>query len=122
MNIKPIHNEDDYKATLEAIEMLMMAEPGTPDGERLDVLVTLVEAWEREHYPMDFPDPVEAIKFEMERRGLTPVDLVPMIGQRNRVYEILGRKRSLTLNMIRKLHTGLGIPAESLLKPPRATG
>ena len=89
-------------------------------GERLDVLTTLVEAYESKHYPMDLPDPVEAIKFEMERRGLTVKDLEPMIGKSNRVYEILNHKRSLTLKMIWKLHEELGIPAESLIKPPTA--
>jgi HTH-type transcriptional regulator/antitoxin HigA len=89
-------------------------------GERLDVLTTLVEAYEAKHYPMELPDPVEAIKFEMERRGLTIKDLEPMIGKSNRVYEILNHKRSLTLKMIWKLHKELGIPAESLIKPPQA--
>ncbi len=93
----------------------MSAELNTPEGDKLDILVTLVEAWEREHYPMDFPDPIEAIRFVMEQRGLEPKDLVPMIGQGNRVYEVLNRKRPLTLNMIRKLHKDLGIPAESLI-------
>ncbi len=115
MDIKPIRTEADYRATLKEIEGLMHAEFGTSEGDKLDVLVTLVEAWEREHYPMDFPDPIEAIRFVMEQRGLEPKDLVPMIGQANRVYEVLNRKRPLTLNMIRRLHEGLGIPAESLL-------
>lgn len=115
MDIKPIRTEDDYQATLKEIESLMTAELNTPEGDKLDILVTLVEAWEREHYPMEFPDPIEAIRFVMEQRGLKPKDLVPMIGQANRVYEVLNRKRPLTLNMIRRLHKGLGIPAESLL-------
>ena len=85
--------------------------------ERLDVLVTLVEAWEKKRFPMDLPDPVEAIRFRMEQSGLTPKDLVPMIGQINRVYEVLTRKRPLTLQMIRRLNRDLGIPAESLIKP-----
>jgi len=89
------------------------------EGEKLDILVTLVEAYEAKHFPMDLPDPVEAIKFEMERKGLTVKDLEPMIGKSNRVYEILNHKRSLTLKMIWKLHEGLGIPAESLIKPPQ---
>lgn len=118
MNIKPIKTKADYRATLKAIESLMDARAGTARGEKLDVLVTLVEAYERKHYPLDLPDPVEAIKFEMEQKGLTVKDLEPMIGRRNRVYEVLNHKRSLTLNMIRKLHKGLGIPAESLIKPP----
>ena len=119
MNIKPIKTDADYRATLREIENLMMADPDTPEGEKLDVLTTLVEAYEARHFPMDLPDPVEALKFEMERKGLTVKDLEPMIGKSNRVYEILNRKRSLTLNMIWKLHRKLGIPAESLIKPTR---
>lgn len=118
MNIQPIKSEADYRATLQEIESLMAAEPGTPKGERLDVLVTLVEAYERKHYPLDLPDPVEAIKFAVDQQGLTVKDLEPMIGRSNRVYEVLSRKRPLTLKMIWKLHKGLGIPAESLIKPP----
>jgi HTH-type transcriptional regulator/antitoxin HigA len=117
MNIKPIRTKRDHRAALKEIEALMSARPGTPEGERLDVLVTLVEAWERKRFPMDLPDAVEAIKFRMEQSGLTPRDLVPMIGQINRVYEVLARKRPLTLHMIRRLHQDLGIPAESLIKP-----
>lgn len=117
MKIKPIHTETDYQEALKEIEALMMAEANSPEGEKLDVLVTLVEAYEAKHFPMDLPDPVEAIKFEMEQRGLKVKDLEPMIGKSNRVYEILNRKRSLTLKMIWKLHQDLGIPAESLLKP-----
>jgi len=120
MDIKPIKTDADYRAALKEIETLMMAEPDSPEGEKLDVLVTLVEAYEAKHYPLDLPDPVEAIKFEMERAGLTVKDLEPMIGKSNRVYEILNHKRSLTLKMIWKLHEGLGIPAESLIKQPHA--
>ena len=116
MNIKPIKTDADYRAALKEIESLMMAQPDTPDGEKLDVLVTLVEAYESKHYPLDLPDPVEAIKFEMEQKGLTVKDLEPMIGKSNRVYEILNRKRSLTLSMIWRLHQELNIPAESLIK------
>ncbi len=119
INIKPIRTEADYRATLREIETLMDAELDSPEGERLDVLTTLVEAWESRHYPMELPDPVEAIKFEMERRDLTVKDLEPMIGKSNRVYEILNHKRTLTLNMIWKLHEELGIPAESLIKRPK---
>lgn len=118
MDIKPIRSESDYQATLKEIDGLMMAAPNTPEGERLDVLVTLVEAWERHHYPMELPDPVEAIKFEMERKGLTTKDLEPLIGRSNRVYEILAHKRPLTLRMIWNLHRELGIPAESLIRQP----
>jgi HTH-type transcriptional regulator/antitoxin HigA len=120
MDIRPIKTDADYRAALNDIENLMMAEPDTVEGEKLDILVTLVEAYEAKHFPMDLPDPVEAIKFEMERKGLTVKDLEPMIGKSNRVYEILNHKRSLTLKMIWKLHEGLGIPAESLIKPPQA--
>jgi len=120
MDIKPVKTDADYRAALKEIETLMMAASDSPEGEKLDVLVTLVEAYEAKHYPLDLPDPVEAIKFEMERKGLTVKDLEPMIGKSNRVYEILNHKRSLTLKMIWKLHDGLGIPAESLIKPPQA--
>lgn len=118
MNIKPIKTDADYQAALKEIESLMMAEPDSPEGEKLDVLVTLVEAYETKHFPMDLPDPVAAIKFEMERKSLTVKDLEPMIGKSNRVYEVLNHKRSLTLKMIWKLNRELGIPAESLIKPP----
>jgi HTH-type transcriptional regulator/antitoxin HigA len=118
MDIKPIKTDADYHAALKEIENLMMAELDSPEGEKLDVLVTLVEAYETKHFPMDLPDPVEAIKFEMERKGLTVKDLEPMIGKSNRVYEVLTHKRSLTLKMIRNLNRELGIPAESLIKLP----
>ena len=116
MDIKPIRTEADYKATLKEISALMESdpEPGSADGDRLDILSTLVEAYENRHFPMDLPDPVEAILFRMEQQGLKPKDLEPMIGQRNRVYEILNRKRPLTMAMVWRLHKGLGIPAESL--------
>ena len=116
MNIKPIKTDGDYQSALREIEGLMAAEYDTPDGDRLDVLVTLVEAWERKNFPMDLPNPVEAIKFEMERNGLTINDLKPIIGRSNRVYEILSNKRPLTLRMIYNLHFKLGIPAESLIR------
>lgn len=118
MNIKPIKTKVDYRAALKEIEALMTARAGSPDGERLDILATLVEAYEKKHFHFDLPDPVEAIKFRMEQMALTPKDLVPMIGQINRVYEVLNRKRPLTLQMIRRLHQELGIPAESLIKEP----
>jgi len=116
MNIRPIKTEADYQATLKEIEGLMSAEAGSVEGDRLDVLVTLVEAYERQHYPIDFPDPIEAIKFTMEQQGLTVDDLVPVIGRKNRVYEILAGKRPLTLRMIEGLHEAFSIPAESLIK------
>ena len=118
MEIRPIKTKADHRAALKEIETLMVAEPGSPEGERLDVLVTLVEAYENRHYRFDLPDPVEAIKFRMEQKGMTPKDLVPMIGRINRVYEVLNRKRPLTLAMIQRLHDDLGIPAESLIKQP----
>ena len=118
MDIKPIKTDADYRGALKEIESLMMAETDTPEGERLDVLVTLVEAYENRHFPLDLPDPVEAIKFRMDQMGLSPKDLEPMIGRLNRVYEVLNHKRPLTLKMIWKLHRGLGIPAESLIKQP----
>ncbi len=117
MEIKPIRTRADYRAALKEIEALMLARAGTSDGERLDVLVTLVEAYERKHFPMSLPDPVEAIKFVMDQRGLSAKDLEPMIGRTNRVYEVLNRKRPLTLKMIWRLHKELGIPAESLIRP-----
>ncbi len=116
MDVAPIKTQRDCRRTLKEIERLMGAKRNTPEGDRLDVLVTLVEAWEAKRYPLDLPDPVEAIKYHMETMGLKPRDLTPFIGSRNRVYEVLNRKRPLTLKMIRRLHTGLGIPAESLIK------
>ena len=122
MDIKPIRTEADYRATLREIETLMMATMDAPEGDRLDVLVTLVETYERAHFPMDLPDPIEAIKFVMEQRGLSPKDLEPAIGRLNRVYEVLNRTRPLTLAMIRKLHASFGIPAESLIKQTAVVG
>lgn len=116
MNIRPIRTQRDYRQTLKEIEGLMMAKRGTPEGDRLDVLVTLVEAYEAKRFPLDLPDPVEAIKYHMDQKGLRAADLVPYIGHRNRVYEVLNRRRPLTLRMVWRLHTGLGIPAESLIR------
>ena len=116
MNIRPIRTRRDYDSALRTIEQLMAAKRNTPEGDRLDVLVTLVEAYEAKHFPLDLPDPVEAIKFAMEQRNLTVKDLVPVIGQSNRVYEVLNHKRPLTMAMAWKLYKGLGIPAESLIK------
>lgn len=116
MDIKPIRSEADYRAMLEEIESLMGAQPETPEGDRLDVLVTLVEAYERQHFPMDLPDAVEAIRFLMEQKGLSPKDLRPALGRLNRVYEVLNRTRPLTLAMIRNLNKKFGIPAECLIK------
>jgi len=119
MEIKPIKTDADYRAALKEVESLMAAAAGSPEGERLDVLVTLIEAYEKTHYPMDLPDPVEAIKFRMQQMGLYPKDLTPIFGRLNRVYEVLNGKRSLTLQMIRRLNVELDIPAESLIKAPR---
>jgi HTH-type transcriptional regulator / antitoxin HigA len=116
MDITPIKSHRDHRRVLREIEGLMKARRNTPEGDRLDVLVTLVEAWERKHYRLDLPDPVEAIRYHMEQNGLQPRDLIPFIGGRNRVHEVLNRRRELTLTMIRRLHEGLGIPAESLIK------
>lgn len=119
MEIRPIHDEASYKTALKEISSLMDLDPdvGTPDGDKLEILATLVESYETQHHPIDPPDPIEAIKFRMEQAGLTPKDLEPIIGKRNRVYEILNRKRTLTLPMIRRLHRDLGISAESLINP-----
>ena len=116
MEIRPIRTKQNYEAALKEIERLMGAKRNSPEGDRLDVLVTLVEAYEAKHFPLDLPDPVEAIKFAMEQRNLSVKDLVPYIGQPNRVYEVLTRKRPLTMAMAWKLHKGLGIPAESLIR------
>jgi HTH-type transcriptional regulator/antitoxin HigA len=120
MDIRPIRTEDDYRAALREISAFFdhEPEPGSSDGDRFEVLLTLVEAYESQNFPIDLPDPVAAIQFRMEQAGLTPKDLQPMIGRLNRVYEVLNRTRPLTLNMIWKLHQGLGIPAESLIRPP----
>jgi HTH-type transcriptional regulator / antitoxin HigA len=121
MDIKPVRTKSDYRAALEEIDGLMAARSGSPEGERLDLLVTLVEAYERKHFPLDLPDPVEAIRFAMDQRGLSAKDLEPMIGRSNRVYEILNRKRPLTVKMIWRLHKGLNIPAECLIRPTQET-
>ena len=117
MEIRPIKTEADYEAALEEIERLFDAAPDTPEGDRLEVLTTLVEAYEEKHYAIPLPDPVEAIQYHMESRGLTRRDLESYIGSRGRVSEILSRKRSLSIEMIRRLHAGLGIPAEVLIQP-----
>ncbi len=116
-DIRPIRNSKDYEAALAEVEQLWGAKFGTPRGDRLDVLATLIEAYEEEHFQIDAPDPVEAIKFRMEQQGLTRKDLEPVIGSRTRVSEVLGRKRALSIGMIRRLHDTLGIPAEVLIRP-----
>ena len=116
MNIKPIKTKADYRAALAEIVRLFGAAPGTPEGERLDVLTTLVEAYEAQHEPIPVPDPIEAILYTMESRGLSRRDLEPYLGSRARVSEVLNRRRPLSIEMIRRLHTGLGIPAEVLIR------
>src|SRR5246127_657637 len=117
--VKPIRTKRDYDGALKEIERLWGAKAGTPDGDRLDVLATLVDAYETEHYPMDPPDPVEAIKFRMEQQGLTRKDLEEIVGTRTRIAEVLNRKRGLSIGMIRRLHERLGISAEVLIRPSR---
>ena len=114
--IKPIKNESDYDVALERIDQLMDASKNTPESDELEVLALLVEQYEASHYPIDLPDPIEAIRFRMEQFGLQDKDLVKYIGRSGRVSEILNYKRKLTLPMIRKLHAGLKIPTESLIK------
>lgn len=116
MQIRPIKTVDDNKAALARIEQLWDAEPNTPEGDELDILVTLVSAFEDEYYPIEAPDPIEAIKFRMEQQGLEDKDLVPFLGQRSRVTEVMNRKRRLSIAMIRKLNTGLKIPLDCLIK------
>jgi len=118
-NLKPIKTKADYEASLAEIERLWGAQSGTPEGDRLDILATLVEAYENEHYPMDPPDPIEAIKFRMEQQGLSRKDLADILGSRTRVTEILNRRRGLSMNMIRRLHAKLGISVEVLIRPIR---
>jgi HTH-type transcriptional regulator/antitoxin HigA len=115
MSIKPIKTESDNKVALARIEQLWDAQPNTTEGDELDVLVTLVQAFEEAHYPIDAPNPVEAILFRMEQAGLEDADLVQYLGQRSRVSEVLGYKRRLSIGMIRKLNEGLKIPLESLI-------
>ena len=117
MNIHPIRTEQDYKAALRELSAYFdnEPEPGTEDGDRFEILATLVEAYETKSFPIQAPDPIEAIRFRMEQGGLTVKDLVPSIGRPNRVYEVLNGRRGLTIDMIRNLHRNLGIPAESLI-------
>lgn len=117
MNIRPIRNEEDYETALEEIEHLWDSAPNTSEADRLDVLVTLVEAYEAEHYPIPAPDPIELILHVMESRGLKRRDLEAYLGSRARVSEVLNRRRPLTLEMIRKLQSGLGLPADVLVQP-----
>ena len=118
-DLKPIRSEADYEKALTEIERLWGTKSGTPQGDRLDILATLIEAYEAVHHPVEPPDPVEAIKFRMEQQGLTRKDLEPLIGTRTRVAEVLNRRRSLSITMIRRLHDRLGISAEVLIRPSR---
>lgn len=117
MDIRPIKTIEDYQTTLAEIELLFNAEPDTPAGDRLEVLTTLVEAYEQRHYSVPAPDPVEAIRYHMESRGLSRHDLETALGSRARVSEVLNHKRPLSLAMIRNLHSRFGIPAEALIQP-----
>ena len=117
--VKPIRTKRDYEASLKEVERLWGAKAGTRDGDRVDVLATLIDAYEAEHYSMDPPDPIEAIKFRMEQQGLTRRDLEEIIGTRSRIAEVLNRKRGLSVGMIRRLHERLGISAEVLIRPSR---
>ena len=118
-DVKPIHTAEDHRAALKEVERLWGSKSGTPDGDRLDVLATLIDAYEAQHEPIDKPDPIEAIRFRMEQQGLTRKDLEPMLGTRMRVSEVLNGKRALSIAMIRRLHAGLGIAAEVLIRAPR---
>ena len=120
MTIHPIRNDADYQAAPKAVSAGFddEPEPGTEKGDHFDVLITLIQSYEARHFPIDLPDAIEAIRFRMEQSGLSIKDLEPMIGRSNRVYEVLNRKRPLTLSMIRRLHRGLGIPAEVLVAQP----
>jgi HTH-type transcriptional regulator / antitoxin HigA len=117
MELRPIRTETDYQEALRAIEALFDAAPNTPEYDRLDVLSTLVEVYEQREFPIALPDPIEAIQYYMEARGWTRRDLEPCIGSRARVSEVLSRKRSLTLEMVRRLNQQLGIPAAVLIQP-----
>jgi HTH-type transcriptional regulator/antitoxin HigA len=119
MHLKPIKTETDHEAALREIERLWGAAEGTADGDRLDILTTLVEAYEESHFPMDMPDPIEAIKFRLDQQGEDKKALIGIIGNRTRVYEVLRRDRALSLAMIRQLNKRLKIPAEILIRPVR---
>src|SRR2546428_6399237 len=118
-SLRPLRSEKNYEAALAEVERLWGAKASTPKGDRLDILATLIDAYEAEHYPMDPPDPIEAIKFRMEQQGLTRRDLEEIIGTRTRIAEVLNRKRGLSIGMIRRLRERLGISAEVLIRPSR---
>jgi HTH-type transcriptional regulator/antitoxin HigA len=119
INLKPIHSEDDYRQAMQMLGLLWGAAEGSPESDQLDILATLIEKYEEENFPMDLPDPVDAILFRMEQQGLSRKDLEPMLGTRNRVSEVLNRRRGMSIEMIRALHEGLKIPAEVLIKPSK---
>jgi HTH-type transcriptional regulator / antitoxin HigA len=119
-DVRPIRTEADYEAALTEVQRLWGSKSGTPEGDRLDVLATLIDAYESEHHPIDPPDPVEAILFRMEQQNLTRKDLEGILGTRTRVAEVLNRRRGLSINMIRRLHERLGISAEVLIRPSRS--
>lgn len=116
-DIKPIRSEADYQAALAQVETLWGSNLGTPEGDRLDVLATLIDAYEAEHHPIDPPDPIDAIKFRLEQQGLSRKDLEGILGNRSRIAEVLSRRRGLSLNMIRRLHERFGIPCDVLIRP-----
>jgi HTH-type transcriptional regulator / antitoxin HigA len=118
-DVKPIRSNADYEAALKEVERLWGAKLGSREGDRLDVLATLIDAYESEHFPLDPPDPIEAIKFRMEQQNLTRRDLEEIIGSRTRIAEVLNRKRGLSIGMIRRLHEHLGISADVLIRPSR---
>src|SRR5580704_8274989 len=119
MAIKPIRSEPDYERALRRVEALWDSREGSAESDELDVLATLIEAYEREHYPIDLPNPIEAIKFRLEQKGKDTRALIGLLGQRTRVYEVMQGKRPLSLNMIRRLHQRFDIPAEVLIQPTR---
>jgi HTH-type transcriptional regulator/antitoxin HigA len=119
VNLKPIHSEADYRQAMQTLGLLWGAVEGSPESDQLDILATLIEKYEEEKFPMDLPDPVDAILFRMEQQGLSRKDLEPMLGTRNRVSEVLNRRRGMSIEMIRALHEGLKIPAEVLIKPSK---
>ncbi len=121
VELRPIRTEEHYRHALVELEQLWGLPLGTPEGDRLDVLLTLIDAYETSHDPIDLPDPISAILFRMEQQGLSRKDLEPMIGTRARVSEVLNHKRDLSIEMIRRLHDQLGIPAEILIQPTRRT-
>ena len=122
MQIRPIKTKANHRAALKEVERLMDAKPGTRAGDRLEVLTTLIDRYESEHEPIEPPDPIDALRYHMESRGLTRRDLEPYLGSRARVAEVLNRRRSLTIDMIRKLHEGLGISADVLIRPYSVRG